>query len=219
MRRGIIRYVDEAVPLCGRVLGTPWAKAQAIRVDRFPWYSKGRKQSTTVRTLYGADCLFLQFRCRDRHSSAKVIDLNGPVCRDSCVEFFATVRPERAPDYVNLEVNCCGTLHVGYGPDRHGRRLIGPAAAGEITVATSVSGPVKEESPADRSWWVAVRLPFTVIESLSGETVRPRAGDRWRGNFYRCGGRTDDQYACWNPVVSPAPDYHRPECFGELHFV
>jgi cellulose/xylan binding protein with CBM9 domain len=218
VRKCIIRQSDRAVPLCGDVCDTPWETASAVRIDRYPWYRKGLTQSTTVRLLYSSQAMFVQFRCRDRHSFAEVTALNGPVCEDSCVEFFSTLDPDRAPDYFNLEVNCCGVLHVGFGAGRHGRCLIHPTDAAGIRVATSLPGTTKAESAADRSWWVALEIPFRVIEALSGQFVRPRPGRIWRGNFYRCGGRTDAQYACWNPVESPTPDYHRPECFGQLHF-
>ena len=38
-----------------------------------------------------------------------------------------------------------------------------------------------------------------------------------RANFYKCGDKTaHPHFLSWNPVVSSKPDFHRPECFGEL---
>jgi len=48
--------------------------------------------------------------------------------------------------------------------------------------------------------------------------IRDRSGTVWRANFYRCGGKTDTQYACWNPIGCEKPDFHRPEFFGDLTF-
>ena len=53
---------------------------------------------------------------------------------------------------------------------------------------------------------------------MSGDKVQPKAGTTWRCNFYRCGGKTDQQFAVWNVVTNPYPDYHRPEFFGTLKF-
>jgi len=147
--------------------------------------------------------------------------LNGPVCNDSCVELFATVDPAAAPDYVNIEINCCGTFLVGYGPARRPRSSITPAWAERVSVATSIDGPTKAESPDDDGWWAAATLPFEVISHLAGRPIRPAPASVWRANLYRCGGATDPQFATWCPIDSqrwPNPDYHRPEQFGRMTF-
>lgn len=217
-RRYVIGRAACPPPLSGRVAGTAWAQAAAARIDRFCWYIGGARQGTTVRILYDRANLYLQFRCRDRHISAAAGGLNGPVWQDSCVEFFATIEPQGAPGYFNLEINCCGVFLLGFGPDRHHRRLIGSLLAGRIRIAASAPGATKAESPLDRSWWVAAAVPLDILSAFTGRPVRPRAGDVWRGNLYRCGGLTDPQHASWNPITTAAPDYHRPECFGILRF-
>lgn len=229
-----VRRTTGPVPLIGEVEGTVWATARPVEIDRFPWYAGGERQPARVRLLYDAATLFLQFHCRDRHVFAEITELNGPVCEDSCVEFFASphavVRDNtpRPTPYFNLEINCCGTMLMGYGPDRHTRVRIPRQLARRIEIATSEPGPTREESPGDEGWWVAVALPFDVVAELAASSgmdvpgppgLLPEAGTVWRGNFYRCGGRTDPQYACWAPVSAPRPDYHRPESFGEIRFL
>lgn len=206
------------VPLTGSAVAGPWAAAHAIRIERLPWWPEGVAQGTEVRLLYDARSLYVQFRCEDRAIFSRTTELNGPVCEDSCVEFFASPFPELGPDYLNLEVNCCGVLHLAYGPDRWHRKKIAPELAREIAVASSEPGPTREERPDDQEWWVAVALPFAVLSELAGTRVRAVAGTRWRANFYRCGGRLDPQYVTWAPVEAPRPDFHRPECFGTLRF-
>jgi hypothetical protein len=217
-RRYIIQRTYDPVPLCGKVAGTAWGAARTARISEYPWYRRGIKQSTAVRMLYDDENVYLQFRCRDKHISAQVIELNGEVCEDSCVEFFATIDPPVGPDYFNLEINCCGQKHMGFGRDRFTRKLITPELVARLRIETSVRGPTKEESPSDRSWWVAAAIPFDMLSEFTARPVRPSGGTVWLGNFYRCGGKTDRQFACWNPIVSPKPDFHRPECFGTLIF-
>ena len=218
-RRYIIESVSEPVPLCGRIAGTPWARAHVARVDNYPWYVGGPKQPTTVRLLYDQEVIYTQFRCRDRHIHCSTTHLNGPVCEDSCVEFFASTQPQAQPDYFNLEINCCGVPHLGFGPSIKDRRLISPALAGRIRIAASVPGPTRDESETDRrTWWVAVAVPFDVLSEMTGRRVQPRSGDVWRANFYRCGGNTNSQFACWNWIGSHEPDFHTPEFFGRIYF-
>ena len=213
-RRYTIVPAGGPVPLCGAVASSPWQAARTLRIDRFPWWTGGARQSAVARMLYDSRSLYVQFRCRDRHISAVETRLNGRVYLDSCVELFLAA----GAGYFNVEINCCGTLHVGFGSGRHGRRLIRPDLAAQIGIATSVGGPTKDESPADADWWVAANVPFETLAAFAGRAIRPRRGDVWQGNLYRCGGRTDPQYACWSPVDAPKPDFHRPESFGRLHF-
>ena len=120
-----------------------------------------------------------------------------------------------ADNYINLEVNCCGTLHLAYGPDRHTRRFISLEDASLIERTTSIKSPVKFETENDTSWSVEIKLPFKAIENFTGEKVNQ---EKWFANFYRCGGRQEPQYAVWNDIKVREPDYHRPESFGELIF-
>jgi len=218
MRTCTVHPASASVPLSGAVAGTPWAGARVLRVDRYPWYEGGEKQSTAVRMLYDRRALYVQFRCRDRHVSAVETRLNGDVYLDSCVELFAMPLPAEGAGYFNVEINCCGCLHLGFGPGRAGRRLVPRELARRIRIETSVPTPTKTEDPRDRAWWVAAALPFKTLSDFAGFAVRPASGNVWRANLYRCGGRTDPQYAVWNPIAWPHPDYHRPECFGEISF-
>jgi len=195
-----------------------WKKAEVIPSDVFKWHKEGQKHATSVRLLYDDTAIYLLFVCDDTHISSQTTELNGNVCLDSCVEFFATINPEKGPHYFNFEANCCGMIHLGWGPDRNNRKLIAPELAKGIQVATSVPGPTKEESADDKGWWLAAAIPFSVIAEHSGEKVEPKAGTVWRCNFYRCGGKTNQQYITWNPVASPTPDFHRPDSFGTLKF-
>ncbi|HUT61594.1 MAG TPA: carbohydrate-binding family 9-like protein [Phycisphaerae bacterium] len=218
MKQYRIRRASASPPLNGDASAGPWPQADALKIDEYPWYTAGAKQATAVRALYDDEALYLQFLCEDRHIFAEVTELNGPVCKDSCVEFFATIEPDRRPDYFNVEFNCCGTRLGKWGSQRHGRKDITPAQAERIEVATSVPGPTKADSPNDDGWWLAVKLPLDLLSEFTGVRVRPASGTRWRGNFYRCGGRSDPQLACWNIIEWARPDYHRPEFFGEIVF-
>ncbi len=194
-----------------------WSKAEKLSIDVYPWYKGGDKQGTEGRLLYDDEAVYALFICQDKHIYSEETRPNGNVYKDSCVEFFAI--PDLANGgYFNFEANCCGCVHLGWGPGRPDRKLAGPETHAGLKVATSVSGPTKNESPSDNGWWLAARLPFSTISQFAGLTVAPRAGTIWKANFYRCGGKTDDQYACWNPIGHPKPDFHRPEFFGTLRF-
>ena len=197
---------------------TIWTAADRLSIDEYPWYTGGQKQATTVAALYDADAIYLLFICEDKHIYAVETRPNGDVYKDSCVEFFANVNPEKGNDYFNFEVNCCGTIHLAYGPDRYNRTLAPDDVLEMIRVSTSIPTPTKEESPSDDGWWLAAAIPFTAISRLTGYPVEVNSETIWEANFYRCGGKTDPQYACWNPIATPQPDFHQPKYFGILKF-
>ncbi len=195
-----------------------WESVEPLAIDVYPWYQAGQKQNTRVALQYDSKALYALFVCEDKHIFAVTTQANGPVCLDSCVEFFATPEPKRAEDYFNFEANCCGTMLLGWGAGRPNRKPASEAILKQIRIVTSIPGPTRGETPGDDGWWLAAAIPFAAIEQLSGQKIAPKSGDAWRANFYRCGGKTDEQYGCWNPVTSVKPDYHRPECFGTLVF-
>ena len=197
---------------------TIWAAADRLSIDEYPWYTHGQKQATTVAALYDADAIYLLFICEDKHIYAVETRPNGDVYKDSCVEFFANVDPEKGDDYFNFEANCCGTIHLAFGPDRYNRTLASGDVLEKIRVSTSIPTATKEESPSDDGWWLAAKIPFSAISKLAGYPVEVKSGTIWTANFYRCGGKTDPQHACWNPIATPQPDFHQPGYFGILKF-
>jgi len=195
-----------------------WSAADRMLIDEYPWYAGGAKQETDVALLYDDEAVYVLFVCEDRHICSVETRPNGDVYKDSCVEFFANPAPAAGGGYFNFEANCCGVVHLGFGEGRGNRRLADEGVHARIQVATSIPTDTKDESPNDDGWWLAAKLPFETLSEFAGVQVKPAAGDAWRANFYRCGGKTDGQYACWNPITVQRPDFHRPECFGTLEF-
>lgn len=193
-----------------------WRAIDSLSIDTYPWYESGEKQSTNIKLAANSDTLFIQIIAQDKYSFAKQTELNHMlICEDSCVEFFFSPSGEFGRSYVNLEVNCCGTLHLAYGAGRENRKFISLESASLIQRKASIQSPVKFEQESDTEWCVEIALPFAAIEQLTGKKINHQ---RWFGNFYRCGGRKDPQYAVWNKIDVAEPDYHRPEHFGEIAF-
>ncbi len=61
---------------------------------------------------------------------------------------------------------------------------------------------------------MAIKIPWEAFGR------RPKAGDVWLGNIFRCVGKEPDRgYLAWQPTMTDKPNFHVPEAFGELHFV
>lgn len=49
---------------------------------------------------------------------------------------------------------------------------------------------------------------------------KPRVGEIWRGNFFRCVGNGKKRgYLAWQPTATAAPNFHVPEAFGKFEFL
>lgn len=49
---------------------------------------------------------------------------------------------------------------------------------------------------------------------------KPKAGDVWLGNIFRCVGREPNRgYLAWQPTMTEKPNFHVPEKFGQFVFI
>lgn len=192
-----------------------WSKIEHLRIDEYPWYKKGLKQNTEVRMVRTRDSVIINVIAEDIHSSASVLEQNGNVYLDSCFEFFFSPVTEISHRYINLEVNCIGTVYLAL--NFQGLKLL--ASQDDINCIHVESclekGIPKMPSGKDKVWCLTIKIPFSFIARFWGEYSQ----ERWFCNFYRCGGVVEDQYAVWNTVVTKKPDFHQPLQFGLLNFV
>jgi len=213
-----IRYVETQPSFTGNVDRTLWQDAVPVPIGQFLWCDPDREPRAVARLLYSDEELFVQYQVESDHIYAETTSLNGPVWEDSCVELFAAVDQTQRDYYVNFEVNCIGTAHLGVGTDRANRDLITPELAKSIRITTSVSGPAKTPANDDEHWWIAVAIPFKTLTAVTGTPVDPEQGTTWYGNVHRIRSEPTPMFAAWNPVETPEPNFHQPSAFGKLRF-
>ena len=152
--------------------------------------------------------LLIRFDVVEDHLRAAALENNGPVWEDSCVEFF--VKEPDSPYYFNFETNCIG---VGLAARRLSRTEC--THFDDARMAQVIRRSSLPMQPLDlrqkKAWWLELEIPFSLISE------RPGVPERLLANFYKCGDKTDvPHFLSWNPVEVPAPDFHRPDFFGEL---
>ena len=150
--------------------------------------------------------LYVRLRAVEKHIRADCTQPLSPVHLDSCLEFF--FMPEGGNRYFNFEINPNGVLWAGFGYGRNGRSVLSPSAPDRVF-------GIRTERTAD-GWEARYRIPLSFLRlylpdlSFTG---------RLRANVYKCGDLTvQEHYLAWNPVVSEAPDFHRPQDFGVMVF-
>ncbi|MDF2596178.1 MAG: hypothetical protein K0R69_2519 [Clostridia bacterium] len=181
-----------------------WHQIEAIQIDCFPWYKKGDKQMTTVKCAIERDIFHMKVYAEDCHIRSDVYENNTPVYEDSCFEWFVTPTAKKGESYFNIEISCNGTIYMAYRDN----------TSGKIMAPKEVQDSIKIQSDIGRDHWtLEIGIPIWVFESMGKE---PADKSFWYGNFYRCGGKEDDQYACWQPIEAPVPNFHVPDQFGKL---
>ena len=68
-----------------------------------------------------------------------------------------------------------------------------------------------------QKWELALVVP---VASFFRHNLKDLSGKTMRANFYKCGDKTTKpHFLSWNPIDLPAPDFHRPDFFGEIRFL
>lgn len=186
------------------------------RLDTLNWPGRFPCLPETVFAVaWTPEALLLHYAVREQGVVAQAAEDHGKVWEDACVECF--VRPEGAAHYYNIECNCIGALHMAAGTGRPGRVWAPDDAMQSVRRWASLGGSPIPETAGETRWEVALVVPWKAF--FLDDALIFRSGSVWTGNFYKCGGRGPlTHYVTWHPVSAPAPDFHRPECFGPLIF-
>src|SRR5262249_49828664 len=84
-----------------------------------------------------------------------------------------------------------------------------------LRTAAGVSGTLDRRDDTDLGWIAELAIPFADL-GLDGP---PAPGTVWRANFYRIERGHVEEFPAWSPTFKEPPDFHLPDCFGELVFI
>ncbi len=184
-------------------------------VDLINWDKFSYHPDVDFRIAHSNNAIWLKYYVREKNILANVEETNGPVARDSCVEFFFD--PLGNGNYYNFEFSCIGTVHLAYGPGRGKRQFVDPKTIGNlIQVESSLGTQTFAEKTGDFTWEMTIIIPAEILNHNPEIKLK---GLQSTANFYKCGDATSQRhYLTWNPVGTEKPDYHRPEFFGQLIF-
>lgn len=191
-----------------------WSELPSLTIDEYPWYKEGLKQKTRVQIGVSSDTIYIHAKAEDKHIRARARNLMDPVHEDSCFEFFVTPWDQRSTSYFNIEMNCMGVLYMAYHDGSSGedvKTFISKDQAKAISIESSLKDV--KDIKLEKGWELKIKLPISLLEEMSGKDIKK---DVWYGNFYRCGGEVDDQYAAWSPLEFEKPNYHLPMQFGKF---
>lgn len=194
--------------------GGDWSAVPAASIDCNPWGVGGPLPAAEAGVAFDGARLHVRLKAWESSLCVVTHENNGPVWEDTCMEFFLNASPGRDKRYLNFEINAEGVMLLQFGEARGSRSFIDfDPAAFDIRADVPPHGANAWKEPF---YTVGFVIPVSFLEGLYGR-LDLRPGSRMAGNFQSCGDKTPNpHYGCWNPILTPAPDFHRPEFFGDL---
>jgi len=217
----VVKRVNSPVPVDADWDKVVWKNIPPISLDHFMGEKPDHFPKVQVKMAYDNNFIYLIWKVDDQYVKAVADENQGPVFRDSCVEFFFTPANSLGPKYFNLEINCGGTMlfyHQDHR-DQSGTRVpVSEKDMSEIKVAHSLPRMIPVEIKEKTTWYMEYAIPFEILSNYYGLQA-PKSGSIWKANFYKCAdGTSHPHWLTWSPVDFPKPNFHLPQYFGELEF-
>lgn len=182
-------------------------------IDTINWEAFPYRPGLQFRIGHVGNEIWLKYYVKEKNILAQETRTNGDVYKDSTVEFFISLDGK---NYYNLEFNCIGTIHIGYGTGRGNRTPIPPELAEKIEIKSTLGNQPFTEKSGNFEWEMMIRIP---LKTFKFDKINTLSGLRAAANFYKCGDETSDpHFVSWNPIETKNPDYHCPEFFGKVEF-
>lgn len=192
-----------------------WKSVQALEVNNFIRENPEFKPDVKAKMMYNSENLYVIFKVEDKFVRSITTQINGPVWKDSAVEFFFSPNTSNA-SYFNLEVNCGGTALLGYNTTPKVKPALEDIRA--IEIAHSMPAVVDPEIKDAVTWTIEYRIPISMLRKYTAVT-EPKKGVKWRANFYKIAEiNSNPHHASWSPILHPKPTFHLPQYFGEIEF-
>lgn len=155
--------------------------------------AEGIAQELTVVNIWADEReLHIVFNCQQRRYplQAQVKERDGPVYKDDSVEIF--IQPRKGRTYFHFAVNVASV--------QFDEQVQDPSWDGEWRAVAE---------PTTDGFRITVDIPFTTLGVSA-----PKAGERWRANFFRNIAADPNQASGWSFVKQ----FHSPWAFGVLVF-
>lgn len=180
------------------------AAEEKVACVNWPEYSYSPDVTVYIASSDTALCLL--YKVKEEHVLGAVLENNGPVWEDSCVETF--IKDPVGDGYYNIEVTCIATKLAAHRLSRTEFELFDAESISRIRCFSTL--PHTQTDLSNKEWMVGEIIPFA---SLGLE----KAPESLKVNFYKCGDKCrQPHFLSWSPIDLPTPNFHCPEFFGEI---
>lgn len=181
-------------------------------IENANWKEYRYVPQVNFKMAYTTDSLLIQYSVIEKDLRVAYNEINDPVYKDSCVEFFVSFD---GLSYYNFEFNCIGTALVGYGTSNKAvRKYLTKEAITPIKKHCFIKSG--NGGSANFTWQLTVNIPFY---TFTEDHIVDLAGKHCTANFYKCGDDlSEPHFVSWNKIAHPIPNFHLPQFFGDLIF-
>lgn len=174
------------------------------------WKEYPYAPQVSFRIAYSETSLAILYKVSEDHVLGTVLEQNGPVWEDSCVETF--IANPVGEGYYNVEITCIGTKLAAKRKSKTEFAHFDADKMERIRCFCSLPHePINAEGSA-KEWWLVEVIPFDLL----GLDKTPES---LRMNFYKCGDNCSKvHFLSWSEIDLPSPNFHCPEFFGEVIF-
>ncbi|MGI9551947.1 MAG: carbohydrate-binding family 9-like protein [Aurantibacter sp.] len=170
--------------------------------------------TTTVKTCYDTNKLYLLFICKDPDIWTSYNKRDDHLWKEEAVEVFIDV-DEEPDNYVEIEVSPANVLFDSYIVDPQNIDVTATAQLDlpGIETAVHVNGTLNIRNDIDESWTVEIAIPFEDLTTRHTKKITNET--EIKINFYRLDmneGMDRGAYA-WSPTGA---SFHKPSVFGRL---
>lgn len=183
------------------------SKQQTFLIENFPWDQGGYRPRTVATLTRLPQSLKVHFVSWETPVRAVETQHNTSVYCDSCVEMFLQPDPEADPRYINFECNPNGAIYCA----------VNTPGKGDVKLPAEVIDTFQARTAVyDDRWEAEMTIPAQVLQQVFAGYIH-EAGTRIRGNFYKCGDKTEHpHFGCWKPIDWPQPNFHLPQFFCDI---
>ena len=165
-------------------------------------------------TAHSGDCIFIKYDVTEHEVLARYKQINDPVYKDSCVEFFIIFDNDKS--YYNIEFNRLGTCLGRYGSERENRTSLSIELLKKIRYDRTLN-QMKDVDNTAINWTLTVAIPIEVFCYHKFSSIQHKKS---RINFFKCGDDlSQPHYLAWNNIIADEPDFHLPQFFGKAEFL
>jgi hypothetical protein len=163
---------------------------------------------------HSGDCIFIKYDVTEHEVLARYKQINDPVYKDSCVEFFIIFDNDKS--YYNIEFNRLGTCLGRYGSERENRTSLSIELLKKIRYDRTLN-QMKDVDNTAINWTLTVAIPIEVFCYHKFSSIQHKKS---RINFFKCGDDlSQPHYLAWNNIIADEPDFHLPQFFGKAEFL
>lgn len=182
-------------------------RQQTFIIENYPWDTSDYRPRSVVTLTMLPQALKVQFVAWESPVRAVETQHNTKVWCDSCVEMFLQPDPEEDPRYINFECNPNGAVYCA----------VNTPGKDDVKLSAEVIKTFQPQTAVyDDHWEAALTIPAEVLRQIFPGYVHA-AGTRIRGNFYKCGDKTErPHFGCWKPIDWHKPCFHLPQFFGDI---